>query len=957
MNKKFGIMLILSISVCAVTVIGQTIDKNLWQPYLITSRTGNQHIDLAGTWELSYTDKPITELKNLDNRKDPFQTKVPNSIHWSLYKADKLPHPYVNKNSSLYKWVDEKVWYYKKEIIIPATAKGDFIFLCFDGIDYFSKIWVNDSLLGTHEGMFGGPSVEISRFVNYGKGNTITVEVRAGNWGNKGVDYETAPRTASGARDFTKSPGYNPRASGRIIKPWIISGGSGTEMFFTVGMWQGARIEIVPAFHLERPFLTTKDIAANKAIVHLSCEVFEKAHSLRQQLHPWNNIQLLHFQYGKDYGTKVPQIYPIKEKLSVIFELLNKNGKVEATKEIPLKINEGRNWIEEDIAVPNPELWNPVGMGDPNLYQARITLKKENVAIDKLEFTYGIRKIEHVPTAGPRTADRWQNWQFVVNGRKIFVKGMNWMPADVLLDLPEEQYRWALQAAKDMGVQLIRVWGGGLIETNTFYKICNELGLMVWQDFPIGNQDTPEYPQDVWEAQVVQNIFRLRNHPSLVMWCGGNEFNPYSYGNAASIGILERSLQTFDNTRMFVRTTPDAGSIHTYLDMDPAWYKPNFKYVPWISETGMHTMPEPNLFYEMVDRKDFFDLGKMWDTAFAGRHPDFIHHFAEYGPGRVPRMLSRASHIINIADPTIEDISEASQIGAGEFYQVLSEKVQGNYPVTAGLMPWVFKRPWPVIAIQMMDWFGQPVAPYYFLKRTYDPTHVAIDIPRLLWKANESIDLNVKVTHSLPQAIAAKVYVTVFDDAFKQVWKQEKQVHVAPGTSVTNASLGAYTIPSNYKDRFLFITAELKDAGGKMISRSIYFPRVLTKMEDKSFFDSATLQSNLWPYFNNGPWLKPTVRKTSTTITVKILSNKKLTETKNEIKLSLLNVGTIPAFMTQIDVTGVKRIFTASDNFFWLAPSEKKEVTLKVQWREKPFNPVVTAAAWNTQIIQNKLMK
>ena len=140
----------------------------------------------------------------------------------------------------------------------------------------------------------------------------------------------------------------------------------------------------------------------------------------------------------------------------------------------------------------------------------------------------------------------------------------------------------------------------------------------------------------------------------------------------------------------------------------------------------MHSMPEDGMFYELVDAKEFFGLGRMWDSAFAGTHPEFIHHFTEYGPSRVPRMLSRASHIDNMTDPSIESISEATQIGAGEFYQVVSEKMQGNYPVTAGLMPWVFKRHWPVIAIQMLDWFGHAGAPYYFLKRTRNQFAISI---------------------------------------------------------------------------------------------------------------------------------------------------------------------------------------------------------------------------------------
>ena len=144
------------------------------------------------------------------------------------------------------------------------------------------------------------------------------------------------------------------------------------------------------------------------------------------------------------------------------------------------------------------------------------------------------------------------------------------MPVDALYDLTADKYDWAVKMAKNLGVQMFRIWGSGLLESDAFYSACNKYGIMVWQDFNIANFDTPEWPQEVWEAQVCQNIFRLRNQPSLAVWCGGNEFNPYSYGNAASMGILERNLSIFDPTRAFLRTSPDAGSMHSYPDFDPS---------------------------------------------------------------------------------------------------------------------------------------------------------------------------------------------------------------------------------------------------------------------------------------------------------------------------------------------------------------------------------------------------
>lgn len=940
--KPYFLLFLLSTS---VPIIAQEQGAKLETPYYISPRTGSHHIDLSSGWLLGNKDNPVKNTLELAGINEWITVAYPTSVHWAYYKAGKLPHPYAHKNSTQYRWIEEKVWYYQKNVMIPVSAKGNILLLCFDGVDYFSKVWVNGNLLGTHEGMFGGPTIEISNYVKYDEKNEIVLEVKAGNWGNRGTDFEDLPRTSTGDRDFSKRTGFNPRASGKIIKPWIISGGSGTEAFFSVGMWQGARIEIVPAFHLERPFLKTLSANTEKAVIHLSSEIFTSKNSLQLQLHPWNNTQMNHpNEKGNLY-------IPVNENLHARIEFLSGNS-VAFSKEFPLNLYEGRNWMEQDIAISNPKLWNPVRLGEPDLYRVQLSLFREDEKIDQIEFYYGIRSIERIVSAGPRTFDRWENWQFVINGKKIFVKGMNWTPIDVLLDMPEERYRWALEAAKNMGIQLIRVWGGGLLEKDCFYKICDELGIMVWQDFPIGNQDTPEFPQEIWEAQVVQNIFRLRNHPSLVVWCGGNEFNPYSYGNATSIGIIERNLKIFDNTRLFVRTTPDDGSVHVYPDMDPCWYNRSYKYEAWMSETGMHSIPDANLFYELVDNKEFFDLGKMWEKTFEQTHQEFIHHFTEYGPGRVPRMLSRASHIDNMANPTIESISEASQIGAGEWYQIVSENMQGNYPVTTGLMPWVFKRHWPVIAIQMMDWFGQPVAPYYLLKRTYEQTHIAIDLDRLLWKSGETIGLKTKITNAGESIPGAKISITIFDDSFRQLSKFEKSALVNEGTSVIANDIGNFQIPDGYNDHFLFLLAELTDASGKMVSRSVYYPRVLSLMDDETFFSKYINEPIPWVTLDKGPWLKPIVSKTSTKLSVDLLSNEVDSENNNQLKVRIKNTGKVPAFMTKIDIEGVNRIFYASDNYFWLASGEELIVDIKVHFRE-PVNDKkiwITASAWNSEM-------
>lgn len=901
----------------------------LWQPYYPWPRTGAAHMDLSADWSLAWRDNQVNSPADLAPLNKWMQVARPTTVQMALHKAGELPHPYYHLNSDRYKWVDEKVWYYRKSFSIPAGMQDRYAYLYFHGIDYFARIWLNGELLGEHEGMFGGPAIEVSKRLRAGGETELVVEVRAGNWGNKA--------------------GYKPREPGRIIKPWVIAGGTGGEMFFPLGMWQGVRLELVPRVHLERPFLVTKSATAAEAVLHLSVELLRNTHSLEHQFHPTGNAQMRYYRDWWDLAKEA-------KTLQIRFELLERGGAKPAYSQVIEKSTlPGRNWVEAPVRIPKPRLWWPNGLGEANLYRVRLTLADGAAVLDQVEFDYGIRTLSVEMTPGPRHADRWSEWQFAVNGRKFFVKGVNWMPADILLDLPPERYRWLLSAARNAGVQMIRIWGGGIIEPDALYHAANELGILVWQDFPIGNMFTPLYPQPVWEAQVMHTIFRLRNHPSLALYCGGNEFNPYAEGNAASIGILERSLRDFDNTRPFRRTSPDNGSMHDYPDMDPAWYARKFPFLPFMAETGMHNIPNAETMREVVSPAEMArPLDRMYDPDFGDRFPDFRHHFVEYQASRVPRMLSRASHIDDLRSPSIEAIAEATQVGAGEFYQVMSEALQSNYPVTAGLMPWVFKRPWPVVAIQLVDGFGHPTAPYYFLKRTYEPTHVLVRLPWLLYAAGEAIPIKAAVTHSEPGALTGlTLSVEVRDDAFRQIWRKQTPLAVKPGPSVTDTDLGAFTVPAGYQDRFFLVVAELRKSSGELMSRSVYWPRSLATLADTAARSKQRAAPTEWPALDNGPWLKPTVAKAQTTLALEVLASTAARDGVARAEIRVRNTGAAPAFMTAIDVKGARRAFFAGDNFFWLEPGETRVVPVHILWRDtpEPGRASVTLSAWNAPAV------
>jgi beta-mannosidase len=640
-------------------------------------------------------------------------------------------------------------------------------------------------------------------------------------------------------------------------------------------------------------------------------------------------------------------------KAELKIRLVHKNQTVEQS--FPIQIFSGRNWIKKRITIKQPALWSPNNLGKPNLYCCELELLENGQAIDKIVMNVGIRTIEWTESAGRRLADRWGDWQCIVNGSAIFVKGINWMPADALLELPREKLRWRLQLAKNAGIQLIRIWGAGLQETEDFYDFCDEFGLMVWQDFPIGNLETPNWPQVFLEEQVFHTIFRIRNRASLAVWCGGNEFNPYSKGNATSIGIIERNVRLFDGTRKFLRASPDEGSYHGYPDMCPSWYKKEpFAPYPYVAETGIHSLASPYWLGDYINPDELPTAYKMWDEEFKNTNPETVSHFIEYIPERIPRMLSRASHIVDMTSPGIEDLTLATQLGVEEFYQVLSEGIQANYPVTTGLMPWVFARPWPVIAgVQLVDGGDQPLAPYYAIKRTYEPQHILLDIDRLLWKSGENFMVRVKSLNAAEQqGFKGNVSVRIFDDSYIILYNKKQPIEVSDGIAVNQVDFEPFTIPNDYKNRYFYVVAEMFGADGKSVSRSVYRPRTIKAMEYPEYFKKFVSAPIAWITLNEGPWLKDTIQKSpKTTLNIKRTEPKPINSRDFEQIITVSNMGNVPCPLVILDIVSADVVVDCCDNYFWLDSGETKTITATIHARDgkepKPLN--VNVRSWNVE--------
>lgn len=908
--------------------------KPRWEPYYISPRSGSEHMSLDGQWQMGYLNAPIRSREDLGKIKKWVHAQVPDSVQWSLYQAGVLPDPYKHLNSRKYIWVPDKVWYYQRQFRVPVTARGHYAFLCFDGVGYYTKIWLNGILLGHNEGMFGGPDIEVSRYLHFASPNDLVVEVRAGSYG---------------------VPNWDPNRTGKVTLPWGLAGGStyvttpskiNPKEFIPFGIWQSVRLEIVPKIRLERPLLITRSANDKEARLLLNVEVLADTTGMGQPLHPWKETQLRTYRNSWT-ARKVGVPFVLRVEL-----LDTPSSHPVLVQNFPLTLYEGRNWVREELRVGSPKLWWPSGMGAPHLYEARLNLLQAGRQIDSLQFDDGIRTIQQVRSAGPRTQDRWAKWQFVVNGRKLFVRGVNWSwPLDELLHLPAWRYRWLLDAARAAGIQMIRVWGGGNPETDEFYALCDKLGIMVWEDFPIGNEETPRWPQDVWEAQVMQIIFRLRNHSSLAVWCGGNEFNPYAPGNTASVGIIERSVRDFDGTRLLLRATPDPGDAHIYVNMDPTWYARLYHWVPFISETGIFNMPEPQSVLQVVDKQEMEGpISNIFSKQFADSHPEFIHHFMEYRGGEPRTLVARASQIDDMRAPDLQRFCDASQIAAGEFIQIVSDLSQANFPITTGLMPWSLTVPWPIEFFAYIDGLNQATAAYYFLKRTYEPTHIMVRLPYLIWGVGEEVPIHAGVIQAPPKPLSGlTATVDVYDPHFQKLWHASKGIEVRAGPSVNNLDLGQFRIPQSLENHHFFIVTELWDREGRLLSRSVYWPVCLERMSDQAFRKEYRSSPQPSLVFKHGPWLRREVPSTQTSLRLKLISEKAEGDNQSRIEAQVENTSAVPAFLTRLGVQGTQRAFYATDNYFWLAPGEEKTVSLEIRWinPKARSEPVLSVRAWN----------
>ncbi len=910
------------------------------QPYYIDRRAGDAHLDLSGKWSFLWADAP---LDNPSEEVWKYETALPKSLYFCLYEAGLLPHPYKGLGSEEYHWVDEKIWYFRRRFILDRRGFSGNAFLSFEGVSYYSRLWVNGTLLGEHEGMFAGPVAEIEDYLDFSGENEIILEVKAANYGCK--------------EDFNLR-GDDPTPQ---IAPWsaIRDPLSGQRQFIAMGIYNGIRLDFTEKMHISRPYIYTDKIDGDTASLKLELEIADGAvKELRSYAISAETTCVSTNLYqqgftGKALDDTVELRLRLKEKSTgkTVFESSDEQKLVDhdglALRDMRFK---EFAFFTKTIRIESPKLWEPVGIGEPHLYELDIEMYYRERLCDRQTVTTGIRTFTAKRTAGPKYRTKWNDYAFEINGKDFFLKGMNWMPVDYVLNLDPKEYEWALTLAKNAGIQLLRLWsGGGIHETDYFFELCDKLGIMVWQDHRIANtSNTAGYDREVLESQEAYNIYRTRNHPSLVIRCGGNEFNPYHENNSATMFTITHLIKALDPTKVYYYASPDGGSSHCYNDMDPAWYHSLFKHLPLLAESGIHNFPTFHTLKELIREEETRGVvPNMLSEEFVKNYPELLHHFTEYQPDRAPRMLSRISQIGDLGKMTLEDMCDAAGTQAYEFYFLMTQAMLANYPLTGGVMPWAFKRPWSTVGVQLVDGNGRPTHPYYAVKCAYSPVSIAVDTGWTVTAPGEAVPLRVKlINHKCESLDGSEVTVTVYTPELAVAREYSAEIENQTDT----LTLEDFTPDESYTDRCFLICADLR-RDGALLARSTYFKKCTSILSDGELYKKhrETRAENLT--FKNGPWLKDGIaKKKSAALEAKVIRKGK-TGSYIYYDLRIHNVSDGIVFPVTFEVANSAARFYATDSFFLMKPDECREIRLVCDGIDLSDAAEIEVRAWNAETV------
>ena len=790
--------------------------------------------------------------------------KIPGCVHTDLLAAGGIPDPFYGTNELDLQWIEERDWEYRTSFTAPAALLAESVIeLCADGLDTVATVTLNGKTIAVTDNMFVAHRWEVKRHLRAGR-NELVVRFRSA------LDYIRNTRA-----DFTPPAEFNDPVGNRvrIRKQQCQFGWDWGPRFVSAGIWRDIRLE---AGGVNR-------IAGFRVT-----------------------------QTHTDSGRGV--------SLALDPELARPESK--ATYRVALSLA-GQTVVESDdlsLAIPAPQLWWPAGQGEQPLYDLAVTARDAaGRDLGTITKRVGLRTI-----VLDRSPDQWgESFRFVVNGRPVFIKGANWIPADSFVTrLDRAAYARDLRAAVAANMNCMRVWGGGIYESEDFYDLCDELGLLVWQDFMFACTLYPADPAflDSVRAEAAHNVVRLRHRACLALWCGNNELiqiranlcamkaDPTLMAGYLALfhELLPAVVQAHDGVTAYWPSSEWRGTFENGHELGEksgdthfwdVWHerKPVKDYEKWAfrfcSEFGMqsYSSPETQATFAPEDANIFGAVMENHQKNIGGNQVILDYVSRRY---RFPKSQ--------------DDLIYLSQLNQAYCMGIGVEHYRRLMPRCMGAIYWQLNDCWPVASWSSIEYTGKWKALHHVARRFNAPALVSAHVPGDEtptignYRRSSVREVHLHTVYDAPVSKTGLLRWDLFTLDGVIVVSGKKKVALRHGESISQKTLDlARPLAQHTRDR-LYLRIAL-DIDGVTVSEDTVF------LAPPRFLDL------------------PRPKKTTATI-------KLLTPTKALIAF------TSPVFQHRFafDLPGVTH--TASDNYFELYPREKKEVVVE-------FTKPITKAA------------
>ena len=677
-----------------------------------------ESLSLNGSWTLDYWEQGRTAVVSPEGmagiRYGTVPATVPGNVELDLLAAGLIEEPELGSNVYLLRKYEGYQWRYSRHFKSPAFSDVDDLALRFGGIDCFAEIFLNGIHVGNASNMLIEHEYDVRDAVSApGEDNLLEVYIRSSVIeGRKNIPPTISLNFAQPESVFARRA---PHTYGWDIMPRLVS----------AGLWRDVSLEVRSPVHIVDAHWYTNaiDLEARTASVYL------------------------------DYTITLPARFQDGKMRAEVIITKDGKEKVRYSKAIYTHA------IREKINVEDVEFWWPRGYGEPALYDVTLRILDEGgKEIDSNRKRLGIRTIKLESTT-TNTEENPGKFCFIVNGERIYVHGSNWTPMDALHSRDPQHLERTFAIVTDLNCNMLRCWGGNVYEDHPFYDLCDENGVMVWQDFSMG---CTQYPQDLDFQRTIMDeirsvVVKLRTHPSIVLWAGNNEDDQaltWSLKNfmidpnrdVISREVIPRVIYECDPTRPYLPSSPfyseevySLGNQTRFMPEDHLWGPRGYYKDPFYteakclfaSEIGYHGMPNRESLEKMFPKESVYPWSdvkeRRWKEDWLTKA---VRIFGEQGytPDRNNLMINQVRLLFGEVPTDLDDFIFASQSVQAEAMKYFIEMFRGRkFVPNTGMLWWNIRDGWPLISDAIVDWYFSPKMAYYFIRNAQKDVCVLIN--------------------------------------------------------------------------------------------------------------------------------------------------------------------------------------------------------------------------------------